>query len=303
MSEKQGNGICLFCYNNEQLDYSKFAMLASTYAKKHLDLPVTLITDDGTKDWMEQNHSHDEIDACFDLMILDNSGVASKRNMRKHMDSPWTEFNAPFFNSNKHTVFYHTPYERTLLLDTDYILGNNFYKYIFDTDEPIALHRYAQYIGGELPYRNEITLNEAGIHHWWSTIVYFDQSEESKLFFDIWSHVKDNWEYYSLLYQYPKLLFRTDFCVSIACHLMNGMNNDNFIHDFLGQPLLNMDQKDDIAKVNGVDDLVFLKHNRAEAWKNILCRYTKQNLHIMNKRALDRHYNHLMTLAKEEASV
>ena len=161
MSEKQGNGICLFCYNNEQLDYSKFAMLASTYAKKHLDLPVTLITDDGTKDWMEQNHSQDEIDACFDLMVIDNSGVASKRNMRKHMDSPWTEFNAPFFNSNKHSVFYHTPYERTLLLDTDYILGNDFYKYIFDTDEPLALHRYAQYIGGELPYRNEITLNEA----------------------------------------------------------------------------------------------------------------------------------------------
>ena len=150
---------------------------------------------------------------------------------------------------------------------------------------------------------NEITLNNAGINHWWSTIVYFDQSEEAKLFFDIWSHVKDNWEYYSLLYQFPRLLFRTDFCVSIACQMMNGFNNDNFIHDFCGTPLLNMDQKDDIVKVNALNDYVFLKHNRREQWKNILCRYTDTNLHIMNKRALDRTFTSIIDMLKEGENV
>ena len=57
MSDKQGKGICLFCYNNEQLDYSRFALLSAVYAKKQLGLPVTIITDDGTQDWMEQNLS------------------------------------------------------------------------------------------------------------------------------------------------------------------------------------------------------------------------------------------------------
>lgn len=303
MSQKQGNGICLFCYNNEELDYAKFAILASQYAKKQLNMPVTLITDDGTLEWMNNSHDKDLIESSFDNIIIDGSVTEKRTNIRRHQDSPWSEFNAPFWNSNKHTVFNHTPYERTLLLDTDYLLMNDFYNYIFETDMPVAMHRYAQYIGGEMPYTNEITLNEAGIHHWWSTIVYFDQSEEAKLFFDIWSHVKDNWEYYSLLYQFPKMLFRTDFCVSIATHLMNGMNNDDFVHDFMGQALLNMDQKDDIAQVNGLNDVVFLKHNRAEQWKNILCRHTDQNLHIMNKRALDRHYQTLLNLAKEEASV
>ena len=180
---------------------------------------------------------------------------------------------------------------------------NNFYDYIFDTDIDVSMHRYAEYLGGEPPYSNEITLNPGGVNHWWSTVVYFDQSDESKLFFDIWSHVKDNWEYYSLLYQFPRNLFRTDFCVSIACHILNGMNNDDFVHDFLGKPLVNMDQKDDIIKVNGHNDVVFLKHNRAEQWKNILCRYTDDNIHMMNKRALDRHYDDFMRYAKEEISV
>ena len=302
MSEKQGNGIVLFCYNNDQLDYTRFAIVAATYARKQLKLPVSIITDDGTKGWMEETHSKELLDATFDKFIIDNGGVANKRNMRRHMDSPWTEFNAPFYNNTKHEVFNHTRYEKTLLIDTDYLLCNDFYNYIFDTDEPVALHRYANYVGHDIPYVNEITLNNAGINHWWSTIVYFDQSEEAKLFFDIWSHVKDNWEYYSLLYQFPRLLFRTDFCVSIAVHLMNGLNNDDFVHDFLGQPLLNMDQKDDIAKVNAFKDVVFLKHNRKEQWKNILCRYTDQNLHIMNKRSLDRHYDDLMRVANEASN-
>ena len=81
------------------------------------------------------------------------------------------------------------------------------------------------------------------------------------------------------------------------------MNNDDFVHDFLGKPLVNMDQKDDIIKVNGHNDVVFLKHNRAEQWKNILCRYTDDNIHMMNKRALDRHYDDFMRYAKEEISV
>ena len=77
--------------------------------------------------------------------------------------------------------------------------------------------------------------------------------------------------------------------------MLNGMNNQNFVHNFLSKPLVNMDQKDDLIKVNDIGDLVFLKHNRAEQWKNILCRFKNDNLHIMNKRALDRNYMDLLS--------
>ena len=157
---------------------------------------------------------------------------------------------------------------------------------MFDSDVNVGMHRYAAYLGGDAPYRNEVSLNDAGINHWWSTVVYFDQSDESKMFFDIWSHVKDNWEYYSLLYQFPKQLFRTDFCVSIAVHLMNGLNNDDFVHDFLGQPLLNMDQKDVIIESTDPDYFNFLAHDRDENWKNILVHSKNQDVHCMNKRNL-----------------
>jgi hypothetical protein len=153
------------------------------------------------------------------------------------------------------------------------------------------MHRTARYLEHQAPYLNEQSLNEAGIHHWWSTVVYFDKSAESKVFFDLWEHIKDNWDYYHLLYQFPQGLFRTDFCVSIAAHILNGFNTDSYIHDFLSVPLLNMDQKDDVAEIKSLNDWIFLSHNRREPWKNILVREQNENLHVMNKRVFDRHFS------------
>lgn len=291
MSEAE-RGICMFAYNNNQLDYVKYAHIAAHYVKENMSNNSTcLITDTGTYDWLKATVNPKFHDKCFDTVIVHD--IEHKPNPRKHYDSPWSEFNAPFLNRNKDDIFSMSPFEKTLLIDTDYIIQNNFYDYIFDTDIPVSMHRTARYLEHQLPYLNEQSLNEAGIHHWWSTVVYFDKSAESKVFFDLWEHIKDNWDYYHLLYQFPQGLFRTDFCVSIAAHILNGFNADSYIHDFLSTPLLNMDQKDDVAEIKALNDWIFLSHNRREPWKNILVREQNENLHVMNKRVFDRHFSSL----------
>jgi len=297
MSEE--TGVCLFAYNNEQIDYIQLAHIAAAYVKKNMKNNSTcLITDAGSKAWLDQSIDEDYHNFCFDYVVVEN--IEHEKNPRRHFDSPWTEFNSQFSNKNKDTVFELTPFNKTLLIDTDYIIQNNFYDYIFDTDIPFAMHRTAKYLEHQPPYMNEQTLSEAGIHHWWSTVVYFDKSEESQIFFDTWAHVKENWGYYALLYQFPIGLFRTDFCVSIAAHILNGFNNENFVHDFLNQPLVNMDQKDDIIEIKNLNDWVFLVHDRKEQWKNILNRIEDTNFHVMNKRALNRFSPQLQTLIKEK---
>jgi len=287
IEEKQGNGVCIIAYNNNQLDYVQFAHMTAAHVKANMkNNSTTLITDVGTAAWIEESVPTRIHEACFDQIIIED--IVHENNPRKHLDSPWTEFNAQFSNKNKNNIYKLTPYERTLLIDSDYFIMNNYYDYVFDSDYPVALHKNAVYPEWRPPYLNEQTLNEGGIHHWWSTAVYFDRSEESQIFFDIWAHVKENWDYYSLLYQFPHNLFRTDFCVSIATHMLNGFNQDNFIHDF-DLPLLNIDQKDDLIEVKGLNDWIFLSHNRREPWKNILTRFQDQNIHMMNKRAITRH--------------
>lgn len=300
MTEEQTKGVCFFCYNNNQLDYVKFAHISAAFAKKNMNgINTCLITDQGTLEWLETSIDKEFHENCFDdIVITDISNAPS--NPRKHFDGPWSEFSAQFNNSNKHEIFYLSPYDKTILMDTDYIVMNDFYNYLFESDISIAMHRLARYTEHQSPYLNEQDLNEAGVHHWWSTFVYFDKSYESKLFFDTWAHVKENWDYYHMLYQFPPALFRTDFCVSVAVHMLNGYNENPFVHDFMGIPLVNMDQKDDIIEINSVDDWVLLSHNRKEPWKQILSRNYQINLHAMNKQALSRNADKIIELLKNE---
>jgi len=286
-------GICFFAYNNEQIDYVKLAVVAALYAKKHLDKPVCLITDSGSHSWLKQSHPVQLLEDCFDHIVLTDDDM--KQNVRTHNDSPWTSFNAQFNNSNKHKVFEYTPFDKTILLDIDYILKTDFLKSSFNY-EGVAMYSNAINIRNDKPHMFEQTLYDVGIPMWWSTVVYFDKSEQSKIFFDTWAHVADNYDFYQYLYNFPGHLFRTDYCTSIAIHIMNGMMLGDSVHDFAGLPMQNMSQNDDILEVLDLNEWVCLANDPEENWKDILVRHSNHDVHVMNKRALDRVSDQLLEL-------
>ena len=124
---------------------------------------------------------------------------------------------------------------------------------------------------------------------WWSTVVYFDRSEFSEMFFNTWAHVADNYEFYQYLYNFPSKLFRTDYCVSIAVHILNGMQDaESQIGNFDNTSLVNMSQKDDIIETKNGNEWIFIAHDQKEHWKSILVKVSNQDIHVMNKRALSR---------------
>lgn len=291
MIKKPKRGVCFFAYNNENIDYIKLAVLAATYVKQYLEVPVCLITDEGAVSWLNQSQRKEVIDFCFDYIVTTNDEF--KKNNRVHFDSPWTEFNTQFSNSNKHKIWEYSPFEQTLLLDTDYIVKNNYLNHVWDSYEGVAMFRDAKSIRNDLPHPREQELYDAGIKMWWSTVVFFDRSETSKLFFDTWAHVADNYEYYQYLYGFPGHMFRTDYCVSVAAHIMNGMQVSDIINSF-PVPMYYMDQKDDLIEVNDSQEWIFLAHDTKEIWKNILVNHKSLDLHVMNKRALDRFWNKMM---------
>ena len=89
----------------------------------------------------------------------------------------------------------------------------------------------------------------------------------------------------------------TDFAVSICMHLLKGFNDciDDVFTELPASPMKYMSYKDDIASVDK-NGIVFFANNYEEEWNNILTYSEGENLHMMNKRAIDRHYNELMEL-------
>lgn len=279
-------GVCFFAYNNDQIDYAAMAILAAGFVKKYLDVPVCLITDSGTEAWLNQSQDKELIKKTIDYIVVTDDEM--RPNHRRHFDSPWSEFSAQFNNSNKHKIWDYSPFNKTLLLDIDYIVKSDFLLNAFENYTGVAMFDRALSIQNEHPAPPERKLYDAGVKMWWSTVVFFDRSDFSKLFFDTWAHVAENYEFYQYLYNFPPKLFRTDYCVSIAAHILHGMEDSPVIENFDDIPMYYMSQKDDIVDVNNIQDWIFLATNTKENWKNILVKHTGLDLHVMNKRALGR---------------
>jgi hypothetical protein len=283
MKYKEKQGVCFFVYNNNQLDYVELLMLAARYVKEYLKLPVCMITDDGTYNWMLETQSESDIDAYIDYIKITQDQF--KDNPRTHKDSPWAEFTAQFQNSNKHKIWEYSPFEQTLLMDTDYIVKNDFLLHSFNKTG-VSMYNNALSARNDTPHNNEVLLYPSGIKMWWSTVVYFDRSNVSKMFFDLWNHVADNYEFYQFLYNFPGGLFRTDYCVSIAVHILNGMEESTIIDNFDNVPMYYLSQDDDIIDINNKQDWICLGCDQKENWKNLLIKHSNLDLHVMNKRAL-----------------
>ena len=189
----------------------------------------------------------------------------------------------------------YSPFDKTLLLDIDYIVRNDNLDYLFEQDDiHVGMYDTAQDLRCDPPHIYEQYLNPVGIPMLWSTVVYFDRSDTSDMFFDIWAHCQQEYSFYKFLYNMPGNMYRTDFCVSIANHIMNGMASGNMLHTIIDGPMQYMDQKDDIVEIKTADDWIFLANDRKQNWVNILARNYKQNLHVMNKRAMDRHFDQMI---------
>ena len=117
MAEEE-RGVCMFAYNNEKMDYIKFAHTAAAYVKRNMKNNSTcLITDNGGYAYLKDSIPTEFHNDCFDHVVIQD--VAHQLNPRRHFDSPWSEFSGQFSNRNKHDIINLSPVEKTLLIDTD----------------------------------------------------------------------------------------------------------------------------------------------------------------------------------------
>jgi len=274
-------GAIFFAYNNDKIDYVKLSVLAASSVKKHLQLPCTLITDKKINE------------SIFDTVIVEKKEKG--KNVRTFYDTENNNFLAQFNNLNKHKVFELSPYDQTILFDVDFLVNNAILNLAFDVNSPIQLYKNAQTLKNTEPeHALDRQLNIDGMSLYWSTVIYFDKSSMSKMFFNIWEYVKNNYDYFQLLCNFPKGLYRTDYAVSIAMHILKGYSeySDDLFSELPASPMKYMAYKDDIINVDK-HGITFLVSNNE---KNYLTYSTEENLHIMNKMSMFRHFNNLLKL-------
>jgi len=274
-------GVVLFAQNNHTIDYIKQAIFCAKKIKKHLQLPVALITDN--EDYLEKTYPY------YSKYIEHVISIPWKecKQKRTFQDGAMSNRNLEWRNHDRSTVYDLTPFEETLVMDTDFIIGNNLLANAFKTQDDFLIYKTVTDLNYKRPDAEKFnSISDRSVDMFWATVFYFKKTEKMKVFFDLVEHIKSNWLYYRLVYQIPEVTYRNDFSFSIAIHIFNGHQRNPWPGILPGKLWFTTDS-DILIKMDN-EDYTFLLDKRNWKGHYNVGSIKDANVHIMNKFSLDR---------------
>ena len=290
-------GFLIYAHNNEEIDYGKIALVCALMLKSHLKENQTcLVTDQGTVDWLRSSNGDELIDYAFNHIKILPYSVATKGSVvRKFLDTKSTVKELLWHNGTRASAYDLTPFDETIILDSDVLVQDNTFDLVWGNDEDVMINKKAITLEHKAPSDHEVRLDKMGIPMYWATMVYFQKTERAKLLFDLVAHIKEKYDYYQFVYEFPGKLFRNDYAFSIAVHMLNGfLENDEF-KSFPVDTILSSFDIDELFEVRK-DELLFLVNSPTEHWKFTINNVKKLNVHCMNKYSLLRQADKLIDL-------
>jgi len=283
-------GVLIFAHNNRDIDYALLAVISGGLAKKYLTLPVSLVTDASTVEWMKTSKIYKTAVEIFDKIILVS---APKTNNTRRLHDGNTNKTVPFVNTNRNSVWDLTPYDQTLLVDSDFLIFSNRLNEFWNVDEPVLISTAVNdiYSDKRVGYHDRY-ISDTGVHMYWATTVMFTKNAQSRAFFDTVEYVKQNYEYYADIFRFDPTQYRNDIAFSIAKHILGG-----FITDTKSNlpPVLTAVDRDILHSVDNNGKLTFLI-NHTFSHDFCAASVTDIDLHIMNKQSIIRNAESLLTL-------
>jgi len=264
------NGVLLFAYNNESIKYTELAKLCALLVRKHLpNTGVTLVTDN-------------LIEGPFDDVIILEAGDSNRRTFRTP-DGKTEE--VTWHNKTRPQAYDITPYEKTLLLDVDYLMFNNSLQWLFQSDKELLCHNTVYDITEKDSFIDDKMLHWSSIPMLWATVLYFTKNDTAREFFNLVKLVQDNYQYYYNLYNFKMGPYRNDYAISIAYNLLS---LDYYFLDPLftlpSQYSINTVQEDGVVTYGFDDKVTYIKNT---------------NIHIMNKYSILEHTDEILQYATQ----
>ena len=183
-------GALIFARNNEQIDYEAMARWSADNIKRNLGIETHIVTDNSRND----------------------SGL-------RHFSDVGT---VAWHNTNRTDSYRLSPWDRTLVLDADYVVASDQLKTLLNSNQEFLAHAHAYDITG---VDNFTGLNEYGKYHMpmsWASVMMFRRCEHAELIFDCMKMIKDNWKHYKNLYKISSSTYRNDHALSIALIITSG---------------------------------------------------------------------------------
>ena len=249
---EKSKGVVLFAFNTD-VDYVTIADRCSRLISHNLKLPVTLVTGFDEQPKFEYDN----------IIRVDNSNTSNFRTNLNDEQVTWRNF-------GRYLAYEFSPYDQTLLLDSDYMVFDDSLLKLFESTVDYRLmHHNATDRGPSYE-----CMGETSLPYIWATVVLFNKTEKSRMFFDLIGRIQRNYGYYKKLYNIREGNYRNDYAFAIANNIINGytLNEDQ------GIPwcMLTIDEK--IESIPRVTDN-FLQIR----FKDRAVVIPRQSVHVMDK--------------------
>lgn len=201
-------GVLIYCFNSEQVQYHRTTNFCIELIKKNLSLPITVVTNSTTKE---------HIKGADSLVVIENQ----KNNIRFYKDKT-----IPWYNLERSSSYDHSPYDTTILLDSDYFVYTKNLLELIDSHYEFLLHNRTHDLTGRGRFEYN---NSSMIPLVWATVTVFKKTERAKKIFDMIKHIQQNYSYFCKLYRIDFANFRNDYAFAMALNQIDGFNQQYFM--------------------------------------------------------------------------
>jgi hypothetical protein len=244
----KSKGVLLFAFNTDVVDYVSIAEQAARLVHYTLNLPVTLVTD------------HEVITAHIDQTIIVENNVDNVR-VGYANGTQWR-------NGNRYQAYELSPYDETILIDTDYLMLDDSLLKVLGTTEDYRIvynnRNPKQSMTGDM--------GQMSFNYVWATAITFKRTDKTARLFDLVGRIQRNYSYYRWLYHIRETNFRNDYAFAIANNIVNGYSPKP--DQSIPWTMLTLDHT-----VNNIE----IKNNMLVVRSDTAHVIPRQNIHIMDK--------------------
>lgn len=233
----KSKGVVLFAVNTDLVDYVKIAEQAARLIQHTLNLPTTIISDLG-------------------VPSIDNyrTGYAGGTQWR---------------NGGRYRAYELSPYDETILLDSDYLQLDTSLLDILDTTVDYRLMHHNQSPTQSMSGN----MGQLSLDYVWATAITFKRTDKTRALFDLVGRIERNYAYYRKLYQLRENNFRNDYAFAIANNIINGYTTNTT--QSIPFTMLTLDKLVKNIEITG-EKMIIREENSAHV-------IAKQNIHVMDK--------------------
>ena len=252
----ESKGVVFFAFNTNEIDYVKIADTSARLVERYLNLPITLITDAQS----DPKYNYDRV------VRVEYTGNNFRNDHISKEVKQWK-------NHGRYTAYEHSPYDNTLLIDTDYLVLDDSLLKLMELDYDYRIMEHSNSSAETMPTR----MGMVSLPYLWATVVMFRKSKRSELFFSLIGRIQRNWAYYKNLFMVDGTSYRNDYAFAMANLILDGysLNSKNII------PWKMFTVVQEVVRIDAnLNDKIIIR------LKDFALTLPKHNVHIMDKNFL-----------------